>query len=146
MTIEVNIQAAELTAAIMDLADAIRQGGATAPVPATVETAAPAAEPEKPKRGKKKAAEAPQAAEPVQITPAPEAPAESPAEAPAPAGPVPSMEAIANAGAKLLDDDPGKMPALLDLLGEFNVQAITYLHEDQLAAFADRLRALGAEV
>lgn len=171
MNIEVTIRAAELADAIKELASAIKLTGAAQPrveggelvVPAgttltatAVEAPAPAAEPEKPKRTRKKAAEtpvepavAPQATEQEQDTPAPQTPAESPAEAPvaiAPAGPVPTMDQIANAGAKLLDDDASKMPALLDLLSEYGVQAITYLKEDQLASFAARLRALGAEV
>ena len=58
----------------------------------------------------------------------------------------PTLDQIANAGAALLDKDPNSMPALLQLLSDFNVQAITFLKEDQLAAFAERLRALGAEV
>ena len=56
------------------------------------------------------------------------------------------MDQIANAGARLLDADAGKMMPLLDLLREFGVQAITQLKDDQLAAFAERLRGLGAEV
>lgn len=89
--------------------------------------------------------EAPQAA----TTPAePEKPAEKPAEKPveAAAAPAPTMDQIANAGARLLDADAGKMMPLLDLLREFGVQAITQLRDDQLAAFAERLRGLGAEV
>lgn len=87
------------------------------------------------------APEAPQAA----TTPAePEKPAEKPVEAAA--APAPTMDQIANAGARLLDADAGKMMPLLDLLREFGVQAITQLKDDQLAAFAERLRGLGAEV
>lgn len=110
--------------------------------------------PEKPKRTRKAAAkaaesaqeaagepEAPQAA----TTPAePEKPAEAAVEAAA--APAPTMDQIANAGARLLDADAGKMMPLLDLLREFGVQAITQLKDDQLAAFAERLRGLGAEV
>ena len=174
MNIEVKIQATELADAIKELASAIKltanaqprvEGGEIvipAGTPLTVTEVTPA-EPEIPKRTRKKAAEAPQEAptqpeqpEAVQVAPAAEPPAETPyetvAEHPAfaeiakEAGAAPTMEQIANAGAKLLDDDPNKMPALLALLGDFNVQAITYLREDQLAAFAEKLRALGAEV
>lgn len=121
--------------------------------------------PEKPKRARKAAKapesaqepagapEAPQAA----TTPAePEKPAETPwevvADSPAAAvfaaenNPVPTLDQIANAGARLLDADAGKMMPLLDLLREFGVQAITQLKDDQLAAFAERLRGLGAEI
>ena len=116
--------------------------------------------PEKPKRARKAAKapesakeaagepEAPQAA----TTPAePEKPAEKPAEAPelgAPqyGNPVPTKEQIGAAGAKMLDDNPGIMPKLLALLDEYGVQAIMQLKDDQLPGFAEKLRALGAEV
>lgn len=121
--------------------------------------------PEKPKRARKAAKapesaqeaagepEAPQAA----TTPAePEKPAEkqwetvaehpAAADIAAEAKPAPTMDQIANAGARLLDADAGKMMPLLDLLREFGVQAITQLKDDQLAAFAERLRGLGAEI
>ena len=113
----------------------------------------PAPAPEKPKRTRKAAKapestqeavvepEAPQAA----TTPAePEKPAESAVAAAA--EPAPTMDQIANAGARLLDADANKMMPLLGLLQEFGVQAITQLKPEQLAAFAGRLRALGAEV
>ena len=127
--------------------------------------AEPAAEPEKPKRTRKaaKAPESPQepAGEPEApqeaTTPAePETPAEAPwetvADSPAAAvfaaenKPAPTMEQIATAGARLLDNNPNAMDQLIALLGEYGVQAITQLKADQLAGFADRLRALGAEV
>lgn len=116
--------------------------------------------PEKPKRTRKAAKapesaqdapsepEAPQAA----TTPAePEKPAEEPVEAAETKwetvkAPAPTLDEIANAGARLLDADASKMMPLLDLLREFGVQAITQLKDDQLAAFAERLRGLGAEI
>lgn len=137
--------------------------------PLTVTEVVPAQEPEKPKRKRvsKQAAEmlaestqeaavapeAPQAA----VTPAePEKPAEAQwetvAEQPAAAvfaaenAPVPTKDQIAAAGAKLLDAAPDKMQPLLDLLRDHGVQAITQLKDDQLAGFAEKLRALGAEV
>jgi len=110
--------------------------------------------PEKPKRARKAAAKAPESAqEPAGEPEAPQAAAapaepEKPAEKPvaAPAADAPTLDQIANAGARLLDADAGKMMPLLDLLREFGVQAITQLKDDQLAAFAERLRGLGAEV
>ena len=116
--------------------------------------------PEKPKRARKaaKAPETPQIApsEPVAAeeatTPAePEKPAEEPVEAAETKwetvkAPAPTLDEIANAGARLLDADANKMMPLLDLLREFGVQAITQLKDDQLAAFAERLRGLGAEI
>lgn len=109
--------------------------------------------PEKPKRTRK-AAKAPESAQEPAVEPEapqaattptePEKPAEKPVEAPTAAAP--TLDQIANAGARLLDADAGKMMPLLDLLRDFGVQAITQLKDDQLAAFAERLRGLGAEV
>ena len=124
---------------------------------------APEPEPEKPKRTRK-AAKAPESTQEPAVepeapqavtTPAePEKPAEAPWEtvADSPAAAVfaaenaPTLDEIANAGARLLDADAGKMMPLLNLLQEFGVQAITQLKDDQLAEFAERLRGLGAEV
>ena len=134
-----------------------------APDPQPMQMPEPAAAPEKPKRTRKaaKAPESPQepAGEPeapqAVTTPAePEKPAEAPWEtvADSPAAAVfaaenaPTLDEIANAGARLLDADAGKMMPLLNLLQEFGVQAITQLKDDQLAEFAERLRGLGAEV
>lgn len=122
--------------------------------------------PEKPKRTRKTAAKAPEstqehAGEPeapqAATTPtAPEKPAETPwetvADSPAAAvfaaetAPAPTMDQIANAGARLLEADASKMMPLLGLLDEYGVQAITQLKDDQLAGFAERLRGLGAEI
>lgn len=109
--------------------------------------------PEKPKRTRK-AAKAPESAQEPAVEPEapqaattptePEKPAEKPVEAPA--ADVPTLDQIANAGARLLDADAGKMMPLLDLLREFGVQAITQLKDDQLETFAERLRGLGAEI
>lgn len=90
----------------------------------------------------------------VTMTPAePEKPAEAPQDAPELGAPQygdpaasPTIDQIAAAGAKLLDEDANKMSALLDLLGKYSVQAITQLKPEQLAGFAADLRALGAEV
>ena len=97
-------------------------------------------EPEAPAESAQEAAVAPEAPQTATTLAEPEKPAEKPVEA------APTMDQIANAGARLLDADAGKMMPLLDLLREFGVQAITQLKDDQLAAFAERLRGLGAEV
>lgn len=135
---------------------AIAQGGELT-LPAGTDLKVTAAEPEKPKRTRKAAAKAPEttqeaAGEPeaprAATTPTePEKPAETPQSAPEPLGePTPTIDQIAAAGARLLDDDADKMTALLDLLGKYGVQAITQLKPEQLAGFAAGLRALGAEV
>ena len=155
MNITIEIKATELAEAINRLADAI--AGKTAPVEAPAEAPAVTPEPEKPKRTRKAKQpepeapaestqesagepEAPQAA----TTPAePEKPTESPQE---PADATLTREAIANAGAALLDRDPNVMTDLLNLLSDYGVQSIMHLGDGQLSGFADRLRALGAEV
>ena len=123
-----------------------------------------APEPERPKRTRMSKQAAELAAESPQDAPSePEAPQaattpaepEKPAEEPVEAAetkwetvktPTPTLDEIATAGARLLDADASKMMPLLDLLREFGVQAITQLKDDQLAAFAERLRGLGAEI
>ena len=159
MNITIEIKATELAEAINRLADAI--AGKTAPVEAPAEAPAVTPEPEKPKRTRKAKQpepeapaestqestqestgepEAPQAA----TTPTePEKPTESPQE---PADVTLTREAIANAGAALLDRDPNVMTDLLNLLSDYGVQSIMHLGDGQLSGFADRLRALGAEV
>ena len=171
MNIEILINAPALAGAISELAAAIKLHAETHTVTengeilipkgtqltvADVEPVDIVEEPEKPKARKrttKKAAEAPQIAptEPVADTApatpaAPQAAAESTVEAPAETKPVPTMAEIAAAGAQLLDKDPNIMPALLALLSDYGVQAITQLKDDQLAGFAGKLRELGAEV
>ena len=124
-------------------------------------TQEPMKAPEKPKRIRKPAVKAPESpqkptgepeAQRAAETPtAPETPTDAPQSAPELGGaqygePTPTIDQIAAAGARLLDDDANKMTALLDLLGKYGVQAITQLKPEQLAGFAADLRALGAEV
>lgn len=89
---------------------------------------------------------------PVAPAPAPVAPA-APAPAPvapvqpapaAPAAPAVTLDAISRAGAFLVD--AGKMPQLMELCKSFGIQAVTQLQEAQYPAFADALRALGANI
>ena len=96
-------------------------------------------------------------AQPVVVTPAPEAPAPvtampvveaKPEEATPPkqeaAAPTVTMHDVSIAGAKLVD--AGKMDAVVNVLKDFGVCAITQLKEEQLGAFATRLRDLGADI
>lgn len=75
-------------------------------------------------------------------------PAPDPAPAAAPSAPAPSdakaltMDDLGRAGATLID--AGKMPQLIALLGKYGVQAVTQLKPEQFNAFADEMRALGA--
>lgn len=84
------------------------------------------------------------------VAPAP-APVAAPAPAPVPVAPAtPATEApitqhaLSVAGAKLVD--MGKMDAVVNLLKQYGVVAITQLKEDQYASFAANLRGLGVEV
>lgn len=106
--------------------------------PVAVEEAATPTEPEKPAEKPVEAAETKW--ETVADSPAAEAFAANNAE------PVPTLDEIAAAGARLLDADAGKMMPLLDLLKKHSVQAITQLKPEQLGPFAAELRELGAEI
>lgn len=55
-----------------------------------------------------------------------------------------TLDDLSLAGAKLVD--AGKVDALINALQNFGVAAITLLHEDQYASFADCLRSLGANI
>lgn len=174
MNIEITIKAPELAEAINHLADAMSNPAAVkvvaaarvtkvegseitipAGTPLTVTDVQPAQEPEKPKARKRAAAKAPEtpqeaptvpeAPQAAEVPAAPEKPAESAPAAPT-APPVPTIDQIVNAGARLIDSDATKMPALLALLSEYGVQAVPQLKPEQLPSFAEKLRGLGAEV
>lgn len=55
-----------------------------------------------------------------------------------------TLDDLSLAGAKLVD--AGKVDALINALQNFGVAAITLLHEDQYASFADCLRSMGANI
>ncbi len=82
--------------------------------------------------------------------PVPVAPMPAPAPAPAPApGPAPvqagiTLTQIARAGAALVDQ--GKKAEVLEALRRYGVQAVTQLKLGQLEQFAGELRALGAQI
>ena len=82
------------------------------------------------------------------ITPAP-APVPTPAPvAAAPVSPAPPIQRadVARAGAALLSQNPALQPQLVALLGEFKAQTVQDIPEDQLGAFATRLRGMGARI
>lgn len=107
------------------------------PAPATAESSTTAAYP----TTNMAAIEAPVVANPT--VPMPDVP-EQPAGPATPLSEQPvTREQVAMAGAALLDE--GKMPELIALLKEFNVQAITQLSDAQIPQIADRLRAMGAK-
>lgn len=82
------------------------------------------------------------------IAPAP-APVPTPAPvAAAPVSPAPPIQRadVARAGAALLSQNPALQPQLVALLGEFKAQTVQDIPEDQLGAFATRLRGMGARI
>lgn len=163
MEMKITVEAPDLAASILKLAEAIASGPDPAllvpdeplPVSGYPTTPAPAPAP---------APAAPVSPAPVNPTqtpapspspmPATSAPTAGPTSAapgstPAPAVPVTSapaytLDQISRAGASLVD--AGKMEQLLALLGRYGVQAVTQLQPEQYGAFATELRALGAQI
>ena len=168
MEMKITVEAPDLAASILKLAEAIASGPDPAllipdeplPVSAYPATPAPAAAPVAP-------VAAPVSPAPVNPTPGPAptmaAPVVAPSPSPTPvtnaptAGPtsaapaVPvagaptyTLDQISRAGASLVD--AGKMQQLLELLGRYGVQAVTQLKPEQYGAFATELRGLGAQI
>ena len=171
MTIQVQINAPDLVAAITALTDAIAGS--------KVEPTAPAVKIEQvqavPQQDIMPApvVEAPQPAAAVPTTPTP-APVQQAQPAPAPvqqvvptaapvqqAQPAPvqtaaapatptapalTLDAISAAGAQLIQDNPDNMQKILGLLPKYNVPAINLIKPEQFEAVAADLRALGAKI
>lgn len=114
----------------------------TVDIPSLVEAAKilAARQPEPVKTEEPKAAPMPAAA-PVA---APVAPVAHAAPVAAPAGP--TRAAVATAGAQLLSQQPGLQTQLVALLGKYGAQTVQDVPEEQLGAFADDLRGLGARI
>ena len=153
MEINVRIEAPDLSAAILKLAEAI--------TPKTGSAWEDAAEAFRAATVPAEQLATPTAPAPVTLAPTTPAPTAAPAptagpsaatvpgNAPAPVAPVAvapsySMEQIATAGAALVD--AGKRDQLLALLSRFGLQAVTQLQPAQYGTFAAELRALGAQI
>lgn len=120
--ITITIEAPELTAAIIKLADALR-GGPTAAAYSPQTSEAPAA----------------------QAPAVPAAPAQTPTAPAAPTtAPTYTLEQLANAATPLVD--AGRSAELSSLLASFGVQALTQLPKEQYGAFATALRGMGAKI
>lgn len=166
MEMKITVEAPDLAASILKLAEAIASGPDPAllipdeplPVSAYPTTPAPVAAPAapvgpapvNPTPGPAPTMAAPSPS-PTPVTDAPTAGPTSaaPGNTPAPAVPVTGAPAytlnqISRAGASLVD--AGKMQQLLELLGRYGVQAVTQLKPEQYGAFATELRALGAQI
>lgn len=85
------------------------------------------------------ARKAPQEPPKPQPTEKPTAPA-----APAPATAAVTLDAVQRAAAQMRDD--GKLKAVTDMFPEFGIKKLSDLKGDQLQAFAERLRAMGAKI
>ena len=170
MEMKITVEAPDLAASILKLAEAIASGPDPAllipdeplPVsayPTTPAPAAPVAAPVSPAPVNPTPGPAPTTAAPVVApspspTPVTNAPTAGPTSAapgntPAPAVPVAgaptyTLDQISRAGASLVD--AGKMQQLLELLGRYGVQAVTQLKPEQYGAFATELRGLGAQI
>ena len=167
MEMKITVEAPDLAASILKLAEAIASGPDPAllipdeplPVSAYPATPAPAVAPVSPAPVNPTPGPAPTMAAPVVApspspTPVTNAPTAGPTSAapgntPAPAVPVAgaptyTLDQISRAGASLVD--AGKMQQLLKLLGRYGVQAVTQLKPEQYGAFATELRALGAQI
>lgn len=174
MEMKITVEAPDLAASILKLAEAIASGPDPAllipdpallipdeplPVSAYPATPAPVAAPVSPAPVNPTPGPAPTMAAPVVApspspTPVTNAPTAGPTSAapgntPAPAVPVAgaptyTLDQISRAGASLVD--AGKMQQLLELLGRYGVQAVTQLKPEQYGAFATELRGLGAQI
>ncbi len=144
--LEIKITAPELSEAINNLAVALANGNTVpAEKPAKVE---------KQTEAKVAAQQAQAPVNPMQATGAPLS--ATPAQTVAPVANVPvapavptgaptyTLEMIARAGTALVD--AGKMDALCNLLGKYQVEALTALDPAQYGNFANDLRALGAQI
>lgn len=62
------------------------------------------------------------------------------------AAPTYTLAQVATAGATLMSQHPETQEALMGLLGQFGIKAVSELKPDQLPAFAAELRRLGATI
>ncbi|OUN75557.1 hypothetical protein B5G12_00325 [Faecalibacterium sp. An58] len=170
MEMKITVEAPDLAASILKLAEAIASGPdpallipdeplpvsayPTTPAPASPVAAPVSPAPVNPTPGPAPTTAAPMVAPSPSPTPVTNAPTAGPTSAapgntPAPAVPVAgaptyTLDQISRAGASLVD--AGKMQQLLELLGRYGVQAVTQLKPEQYGAFATELRALGAQI
>ena len=176
MEMKITVEAPDLAASILKLAEAIASGPDPAllipdePLPVSAYPATPAAAPV---AAPVAPVAAPVSPAPVNPTPGPAPTTAAPVVAPSPS-PTPVTNAptvgptsaapgntpapavpVTGAPAYTLDQisragaslvDAGKMQQLLELLGRYGVQAVTQLKPEQYGAFATELRALGAQI
>lgn len=176
MEMKITVEAPDLAASILKLAEAIASGPDPAllipdePLPVSAYPATPVAAPVaapvapvaapvspapvNPTPGPAPTTAAPVAAPSPSPTPVTNAPTAGPTSAAPGNTPAPAVP-VTGAPAYTLDQisragaslvDAGKMQQLLELLGRYGVQAVTQLKPEQYGAFATELRALGAQI
>lgn len=176
MEMKITVEAPDLAASILKLAEAIASGPDPAllipdePLPVSAYPATPAAAPVaapvapvaapvspapvNPTPGPAPTTAAPVAAPSPSPTPVTNAPTAGPTSAAPGNTPAPAVP-VTGAPAYTLDQisragaslvDTGKTQQLLELLGRYGVQAVTQLKPEQYGALATELRALGAQI
>lgn len=148
MEMKITVEAPDLAASILKLAEAIASG----PDPSILTPDEPllvASYPTAPAPAPAPAPAAPVAAPNPAPAPTAGQTSAAPGNTPAPTVPVAgaptyTLDQISRAGASLVD--AGKMQQLLELLGRYGVQAVTQLQPEQYGTFATELRALGAQI
>lgn len=155
MQITVNVEAPELVSAIRALAEAIsgksiltQTTAAVTPAP-TAPTSVPLQQPiQQPAQAQQPIQQPIQ--QPVQQPAQIQQPGLDPLTGAAATGTVPTtaqtytMEQLAVAATQLVD--AGRREELVQLLGQFGVQALTMLPKEQYGAFATQLRTMGAKI
>lgn len=162
MEMKITVEAPDLAASIIKLAEAIASGPdpnlltpdeprpvasyPTTPAPAVMPPVAPVSPAPVTPTATPTPAPAPAVAAPAPTAgPVFVAPGNTPAPAvPVTTAPAYTLDQISRAGASLVD--AGKMQQLLELLGRYGVQAVTQLQPEQYGTFATELRALGAQI
>lgn len=162
MEMKITVEAPDLAASIIKLAEAIASGPdpnlltpdeprpvasyPTTPAPAVTLPVAPVSPAPVTPTATPAPAPAPAVAAPAPTAgPVSVAPGNTPAPAvPVTTAPAYTLDQISRAGASLVD--AGKMQQLLELLGRYGVQAVTQLQPEQYGTFATELRALGAQI
>lgn len=162
MEMKITVEAPDLAASIIKLAEAIASGPdpnlltpdeprpvasyPTTPAPAVTPPVAPVSPAPVTPTATPTPAPAPAVAAPAPTAgPVSVAPGNTPAPAvPVTTAPAYTLDQISRAGASLVD--AGKMQQLLELLGRYGVQAVTQLQPEQYGTFVTELRALGAQI
>ena len=144
LEMKITVTAADLAAAINNLATALGAGRKTEP--AMVQTSAPIQNGVTPQQTIAPTQAVPQPIVPTQTMPQPAVPTQPAPQVPAvpTTAPTYTMDMIANAGVSLLD--AGKAQELTNLLAKYGVSNLTALPKERYGEMAIDLRNLGARI